>query len=684
MERALERQRPQRFQEVAEFPGVVRSLVSLFNEAPASRMPDDIARLFNEIERELTSRGMAPHRVRLAALGETEEIEVHLDPEAPVRVVRMTNMEREAEEIAALILEEHAAGREFLEMAIVLRSRDPYGPLIETTLARFGIPYRSYFTDTLAMHPFIQFLSTVCRAALSGWDRENVLKALRMPASGLGGTKAGDDLDFKMREQLPANGWHETAGLNTRDRVDSTEWAKRLTALKSWTPSLNVTDHASRDPIQAWRSTAVAQRGWDECVEATRAALDDAGLISFATFWKQLELTLLLQPLRVPDMRRNVVHVLDAHEAKQWSLPIVFVPGIVERHFPQYHRENPIVPGWKAEADHERDERFLFDVAISRATEETILSYPRFDENGQDSLPSFFLQGFEVEDVDRRIRPASLYNVAMPAVSQLSQEVPCDKLSASSINDYLQCPFKFFARKTLHLEQRPPAPRDRLDFLVQGNIMHRALAEWSAMPILGAEALDEAFEHYCRSKHIPPTYRTEAVRLELLRNFGAFIREGRTLEAGWTSRTEEYFEFPLNANLLLRGYIDRLDLDGRKHARVIDYKYSDVARIKQRILKTESGRDVQAGLYILAAKSLGLQPTGMYFCRVKNGTAWDGWESGVAELAQSAQETALRVHDGILSGRIAVAPAEPDDCRFCDCRDMCRVESIARVQEAGA
>ncbi|MEI9811282.1 MAG: hypothetical protein WDO18_00785 [Acidobacteriota bacterium] len=159
------------------------------------------------------------------------------------------------------------------------------------------------------------------------------------------------------------------------------------------------------------RSRAV---GWDEALEATRTALEDQGAIPFATFWKQLDLTLALEPLRILDMRRNVVHVLDAHEARQWSLPIVFVCGMTERHFPQHHRENAIVPGLQTEEDHDNNERLLYDIATSRATVETILSYPRFDENGQDTLPSFFLQDLDVEDASSRVRPAPSFHVATP------------------------------------------------------------------------------------------------------------------------------------------------------------------------------------------------------------------------------------------------------------------------------
>ncbi len=67
VERALARVRPPRFQAVAEFPGVVQSLASLFGEVSGQRMPEDIRRLFADVERQLASKGMAPRRARLAA-----------------------------------------------------------------------------------------------------------------------------------------------------------------------------------------------------------------------------------------------------------------------------------------------------------------------------------------------------------------------------------------------------------------------------------------------------------------------------------------------------------------------------------------------------------------------------------------------------------------------------------------
>src|SRR5262249_11089652 len=72
-------------------------------------------------------------------------------------------LERETEEIARRILEHAARGRLFREMSIVLRSRDPYGPALETTLARFGIPARFYFADPVNVHPAVAFLAGIVR-----------------------------------------------------------------------------------------------------------------------------------------------------------------------------------------------------------------------------------------------------------------------------------------------------------------------------------------------------------------------------------------------------------------------------------------------------------------------------------------------------------------------------------------
>ena len=591
IEQALERLRPERFTATAGFPGFRSALADLFEQAPPQTLPADILSLEDEVERRLKARGLGLRHARLRsaaealrssveilpeitldgfftlsaaetelvlALGERTNVTITLPDWPGSRVVRETlqsagfaeqrlvsavrssrrsgfsaaTIEREVEEIARRILKYGAQGTAFREMGIVLRSRDPYAGIVETTLARFGIPARLYFHQALGAHPAMTFLSTVIQSMLAGWDHATLLEAVRMPVSGVGATELGDQLDFAWRDRLPFAGLPLPAGLENlaaldgwrRERLEPVEWAARLKTLRTLLPGARVPEDGDRDRIGALRSTAAALAALDEILDGTALALEGSGRCALAVFWKQVETALALESLRVPDARRNVVHVMDAYEARQWELPVVFVCGLIERHFPRYHRQDPILgdiarrqAGLDTAADRQMEERFLFELAASRATEETVLSYPRFDDQGEDTLPSFFIEGSFEPAESRPIVPRVPPRIQSPSGDRHHVEYSPKTLSPTGIESFLQCPFQFFASKTLRLRRRPPEPRDRLDLLLQGSMLHRALAEWTRAPLLGPAILDEIFEEECALRRVPEGYRTEAVRLELMR-----------------------------------------------------------------------------------------------------------------------------------------------------------------------
>src|SRR6185312_5287009 len=242
IEQALERLRPERFGPVAGFPGFRRALAELFEHIPPDALPADIMSLEVEVEQRLKARGLGFRHARLRraagalgsvpaniildgfftlsspetelvlALAERTSVTITL-PDWPgsqaVRKILLSagfaeqrlsatfrspaqtgfsaaTVEREVEEIARRILAYAAQGRSFREMGIVLRSRDPYAGVVETTLARFGIPARLYFHYPLGSHSAIMFRAGVVRAILAGWDHAALLAAIRMPVSGLG------------------------------------------------------------------------------------------------------------------------------------------------------------------------------------------------------------------------------------------------------------------------------------------------------------------------------------------------------------------------------------------------------------------------------------------------------------------------------------------------------------------
>ena len=167
-------------------------------------------------------------------------------------------------------------------MGIVLRSRDPYAGVVETTLARFGIPARFYFHRPLGSHPALMYFSTVIQAVLAGWEHATLLAAVRMPVSGLGATAAGDQLDFAWRDRLPDFGLPLPAGLEqlaaldrwSRDRLEPREWAARLKTLRALLPAPRVMEDADRDRIGAMRSTSAALAAFEEILDGAAIALE--------------------------------------------------------------------------------------------------------------------------------------------------------------------------------------------------------------------------------------------------------------------------------------------------------------------------------------------------------------------------------------------------------------------------
>jgi ATP-dependent helicase/nuclease subunit B len=153
-------------------------------------------------------------------------------------------------------------------------------------------------------------------------------------------------------------------------------------------------------------------------------------------------------------------------------------------------------------------------------------------------------------------------------------------------------------------------------------------------------------------------------------------------------------------SLQITGKIDRLDVAPDGSAYVIDYKYSAPAGTKKRV-KNENL--VQAPLYLMAAeKHFGLKPAGMFYVGLKGEIVYAGWKNSQPTDAapvsidvpiegnpfppqwlETAAARTLDVVSQIRSGRIEVAPADVANCRFCDSRDICRVETFEEAAAAG-
>src|SRR5262249_40911715 len=121
--------------------------------------------------------------------------------------------------------------------------------------------------------------------------------------------------------------------------------------------------------------------------------------------------------------------------------------------------------------DFAREERFLFDSAMARATEAVVMSYPKNDARGELNLPSLFLDdpSAAVESRNVRLRttrtglatvPGSIHSPDLLAILREKHS----EMRPTALESYFQCAFQFFGRHTLKLETAPPRPEERLDF----------------------------------------------------------------------------------------------------------------------------------------------------------------------------------------------------------------------------
>ncbi|HWC96003.1 MAG TPA: PD-(D/E)XK nuclease family protein, partial [Candidatus Sulfopaludibacter sp.] len=651
-----------------------------------------------------------------------------------LQLVKAPSLEREAEEIARRILEQARAGHEFREMAIIVRSPETYVPVLRATLDRFAIPARFYFDSHLEEHAAVRFLCGAINAMLSGWEHTQTLAVLRL-APRFAESAAMDRFDFSLREQIPnaglgplkallmgADGKPHTSGaeklLHKLDSLGALdEWRQFALTPKEWTARFRTLRNLfrvgqPRDAARAMallhRSQAAALNHFDEALNATAEALDPHRAIGIEDFFRPLESVLRVTPLRGSDERRNAVHVLSAPEARQWVLPLVFVCGMVEKEFPSFHTQDPFFPDTarcvlndagirvRTAAEFEREERALFDAALSRATISVTLSYPEFSARGDRNLPSLYLENLFLPPQDSRAvkpRPRQLPG-ERPAV-ELRTPALLDELrrkttylSPTGLETYLQCAYQYFAGRLLRLRTAPARPAERLDFLTQGSIVHAVLATWWAEPQPIEPLFERFFAAALEEKHIPCVYHTERVRNGMLDDLRAFTAGDTWPRADFQSRMEESFTFPLNEQVAIRGKIDRLDVAADGRAYVIDYKYSNSQNTKAKLTNADL---VQAPLYLMAAeRQFGLHAAGMFYVGLKRGPVYAGWsENGLMGadpppdnwLPQTA-ERVLRIVDEIRGGRVEVSPSDPDKCRFCDYGDVCRVQ--VRAADANA
>ena len=273
--------------------------------------------------------------------------------------------------------------------------------------------------------------------------------------------------------------------------------------------------------------------------------------------------------------------------------------------------------------------------------------------------------------------------------------------SASRLETYKACPFRFFVDAALKLEPKK-TPELGLDVAQRGSILHRVLeyvyrrAGQESLPPL--ELLDEVAEGVFAKAPWDDAFRPSALweveKAELLEKLRKTL-EAIELEQGKWKPLEFEQKFGIGSapalaldvdgNIVqIRGVIDRLDVNLEGGLRVIDYKSGSTHLSKIDLL---NGSRLQLPIYALAAQEaldLGEVEEGFYWSindakssSIKLSSFKYGEEKGPHAAYQVAREHIQEILEGTRAGNFA--PKAPKG----GCPDYCPAKSWCWRYEAG-
>ena len=294
-----------------------------------------------------------------------------------------------------------------------------------------------------------------------------------------------------------------------------------------------------------------------------------------------------------------------------------------------------------------------------------------------------------------------------PAVPGVARERP---ISASALQQLLQCPRMFLMRRILGWDDPAAAPSLReLDALSFGSLLHRVvevffrehgpafstrqgtLARWQQRARAAADLeLDAFLSEY--------PLVGEGVRLKERERLHDALREFLAYDWAGTGRRFVGVEVPFGtpvplavaaggATLHLRGFIDRVDVEGGVTV-VRDLKSGKAhPRVKPEVDPTPL-RDVQLGLYQLAARELAKQwgtpakVEGAYAYASGRGEVEERAFRDDAAALEKATSGWLATAAHLLHARAFPPSADEGDCEYCPFHVLCGDAAAARAREA--
>jgi DNA helicase-2/ATP-dependent DNA helicase PcrA len=278
------------------------------------------------------------------------------------------------------------------------------------------------------------------------------------------------------------------------------------------------------------------------------------------------------------------VKVMTVHKSKGREFELVYIPLLTSQAWSTRARaEHFELPGVLSGSNELEDERRLLYVAITRAKKHATLSYAATGHDDRMLDPSELIEDLNPELIEARAATASSESW-LPKEREEKRDGPskddletlraafyAQGLSPTALNNFLQCPWKYFYVNLLRI------PEVENKFMLFGTAVHAALRRYAEERAKGTDiAVQGLMDSFWYALERAPLSEAQLTEMK--------AKGEKALAAWWSARHEAWpqearaeipvqadFELPDKSILMLRGTLDRIDEAG-SGVNVIDYK----------------------------------------------------------------------------------------------------------------
>ncbi len=620
-----------------------------------------------------------------------------------------------AKKIKDLIAPPAGGGAKPEEIAVIYRD-NKYAGKMSAMLTRMGVPHRVEGKEDLFREPDVRATVVILRAVHEFGLDAPLAEAIMLPTSGISAIDAARITRFAHENWREGFGiWDVLANdeLLSRAKVANPQTAKsfaqflnRMHEMSQETDLCTLVEAVMKESgilKRATDSTKVlvrfsAIRAFVKIIEETCEAIVNANLHDLFAKIETMERHGLASK-RTRARKDGFVRLMTAHGAKGLEFDHVFIVHAMDGIWGGRRKieKMPLLPeiffktssGSETKDEGDSDERRLFYVALTRAKESITITSADRDDSERERAPSRFVAEIDekllfkpdvsaIEGEYEKLAP-KLFAETKPAQNILGEEIDQkfiaelfdeEGLSATALNNYLDCPWKYFYRNLIRL------PEAREPHLFYGSAMHKAIERY----VLRRKD-EDVTDSYLLAAFEEALYRQPIPKRET----DEYLKRGTEALTGWLAENKERIsddalpeftihKLELEDGILINGKLDRVDggTTGRVH--VVDYK-TGTPKSRNHIMG--GTKDSNGGYYrqltfyklLLSLYKDGSMPMAsgeINFLEPNDSGKYKREEFIIAdEEVEELKKTILRVADEIRNFAFAGNGCGKDDCDYC-------------------